>query len=61
MEERNDESLAICKKCGKIIRYSENDISWDYKGYGYDTKLIKCPCCNTPNILNYIEDRWLSE
>ncbi len=29
---------------------------WDESGYGYSTKLLKCPQCGIIYILKYIED-----
>ena len=60
MEKRNDDSLVICKRCKRAIQYSGKDIVWK-SGYGYDAKIVVCKECNTPNVIKYIEDRWLSE
>ena len=61
MEERNEKSkLAICKKCGQLIKYTDEDAIWDYSGYGYSTKLVLCKNCGMPHILKYEEDRWMS-
>ena len=29
---------------------------WDESGYGYSTKLVKCPECGQINIIGYVED-----
>lgn len=47
-----------CAKCGKIIKYNyKKDTYFDNSGYGYSTRLVKCPECNTPNVLTHYEDR----
>lgn len=51
--------FAICKKCGQLIVYEEEDTYWDESGYMYSTKLIDCDSCKTPNVLKHEEDSWL--
>jgi len=51
--------FAICKKCGRLIVYEEEDAYWDESGYMYSTKLVDCKDCGTPNVLKYDEDSWL--
>ena len=46
-----------CKKCGEVFTYLHNQTYFDDTGYGYSTRLIKCPHCNTPNVLKHYEDR----
>jgi len=48
-----------CKKCGKSFNYSLKDAYWDEKGFGYSTKLIKCPNCSCNNIIKIVEDEYL--
>lgn len=45
-----------CEKCEAEIKYKNIDIIWDESGYGYTTKLLKCPKCGYLNIVEYIED-----
>lgn len=47
----------ICKKCGQSFSYKKANTYFDDKGYGYSTRLIDCPHCNTINVLKYYEDR----
>lgn len=63
MEERsnNEKKLVMCKKCGQLVEYYNEDTYWDYSGYMYNTKLVKCKCCETPIVLEYEEDKWMSE
>lgn len=46
----------ICSKCKQEFQYNETDCFWDNKGYGYSTKLVKCPECGQIQIIKYIED-----
>ena len=46
-----------CKNCKEVISYSQDDCFWDDKGFGYSTKLIKCPKCGALIIVGYQEDR----
>lgn len=46
---------AICRSCG-IIHIQPENIWFDEQGYGYSTKLTKCPHCGKIIILGYIED-----
>lgn len=48
---------AICKGCGFNFWYENKEAYFNDKGYGYSTKLIKCPSCGRPVILGYYEDR----
>ena len=50
-----------CKKCKTIIVYTEADTFWDESGYGYSTKLIKCPYCGCYHAVRYEEDDWIKE
>lgn len=62
MEKQNSRGkITICKKCREVIVYSDDDTYWNCSGYGYDVKLVKCSHCKTPNVLEYIDDKWLSE
>lgn len=54
-------SFAICKKCGALITYEEEETYWDESGYMYSTKLVNCNKCKTPNVLKYEEDSWVSD
>ena len=47
----------ICSKCGQAFSYVRKDTYFDDKGYGYSTRLIGCPHCNTINVLKYYEDQ----
>lgn len=58
-KQKNEIKYKKCVKCGEIIRYTDSDTWWDYSGSGYDTKLVKCMHCNTPNILKYEDADWL--
>lgn len=48
---------AICKGCGCSFWYENKETYFDDKGYGYSTKLIKCPSCGKQVVLRYYEDR----
>lgn len=45
-----------CKKCDVIFTYTSDEVWWDEKGYGYSTKLVKCPYCGCINVIQYNED-----
>ena len=49
----------VCKKCGQLTKYHEEDTYWDEHNCGYSVKLIKCDHCHCDNILKYEEDEWL--
>lgn len=52
-------SNLYCKKCGYSFVIKPDMIYWDEKGYGYSTKLCRCPECNTSIIIEYYEDHGL--
>lgn len=52
-------SIIQCKKCKKKYHYNLEDIEYDFTGYGYITKLIRCPYCKKVKIVEYIEDKSL--
>lgn len=43
----------VCIQCGKKISVDKNDGWWNDSGYGYSTKLTKCPDCGQLNIVKY--------
>lgn len=47
-----------CKKCNSKFTYTDNQSWWDYSGMT-DTKLVRCPNCNTINVIKYIESSGL--
>ena len=51
---------ATCNKCGGFKVKPEN-IWFDEKGYGYSTRLTKCPHCGRVVILGYKEDYGFSK
>lgn len=52
-------SIVQCKKCNKKYQYDLNKIEYDNSGYGYLTKLIRCPYCGKVKIIKHIEDKSL--
>ncbi|MCR5421991.1 MAG: hypothetical protein K6E98_13410 [Lachnospiraceae bacterium] len=44
----------LCSLCNNEIDMEKS--LWDESGYGYSTKLLKCPQCGIIYILKYIED-----
>lgn len=46
-----------CKKCKSNFIYHQQEVFFDDKGFGYSTKLVKCPECGCINVIQYIEDR----
>lgn len=53
------EEEAKCYKCGRLFFYEDTDTFWDESGYGYSTKLVKCPYCGEYHVIKYEEDSWL--
>ena len=51
---------AVCSSCGGFKVKPEN-IWFDEQGYGYSTKLTKCPHCGKIIILGYKEDYGFSK
>lgn len=56
-----NKNITECKKCKSVIRFKQEDTFWDESGYGYSTKLVKCPHCQNCIILGYESDNWLKE
>lgn len=50
-----------CNKCNRWFSYKDQDTFWDESGYGYSTKLVKCPYCGAYHVIKYVEDRWLKK
>ena len=57
MIKKNQALEHTCVKCDSKIKYLRKDTYFDETGYGYSTRLLTCPYCNTPNVLRYYEDR----
>ena len=51
--------LIKCIQCGKTFESKDDLIYWDDNGFGYSTKLSRCPYCGQLNILKYQFDKWL--
>lgn len=49
--------LLNCEKCNTGFNYDNEKTYLDNNGYGYSTKLQRCPCCGSPVIIKYYEDR----
>lgn len=45
-----------CSKCKEHFVFNPEDCFWDDKGFGYSTKLVRCPYCNSINVVKHIED-----
>lgn len=41
----------LCSRCG--VKINVNDYYYDDEGFGYSTKLCRCPGCGQVNILGY--------
>lgn len=46
--------LLECKKCNKVFEYTDEQSYWQEAGT-YSVKLVKCPDCNTINVIRYID------
>lgn len=46
---------SICSQCGEI-KVQPESIYFDEHGYGYSTRITKCPHCGKIIILEYIQD-----
>lgn len=46
-----------CTKCSEDFIYKPEEAFFDDHGFGYSTKLVKCPYCGQINIIKYYEDR----
>ena len=53
MQEQNKHNKT-CIKCREDFIWYEKDTWWDYTGMT-DTKLVKCPDCNTINVVKFKE------
>ena len=54
-----EEHNIYCIKCRTKHIIKPEQTFWDEHGYGYSTKLCKCPTCNNIIILEYYEDHGL--
>ena len=54
--QEKDKSNLTCKKCKEKFVYFPEETWWDEKGYGYSTKLVKCPHCGCINVVKHVED-----
>lgn len=45
-----------CIQCGEVFDFDKEDTRWDYRGFGYDTRLTQCPSCGQLNIVEYYEE-----
>ncbi len=46
----------VCNKCETDFVFFMEDTWWDYSG-STDTRLVKCPECNTIQAVQYIEPK----
>ena len=64
MKDYNDESnkscFGECISCGRFKIQPEN-IWFNEQGYGYSTRLTKCPHCERIIVLGHIEDYGFSK
>ena len=51
-----EQNYCACRKCEESYIFTPDEAWWDEKGYGYSTKLTKCPYCGCINVVQYIED-----
>lgn len=58
---RFHENNTKCKKCGSYFKFNNNDAYFDEHGFGYSTKLVKCPECGSINVLYTLEDFGISK
>ena len=42
-----------CTKCVESFDLEPDKAYFDESGYGYSTKLVKCPNCNTAIVVGY--------
>lgn len=54
-----NESYINCKNCHSYSVVKNTDCWFDDKGFGYSTKLCKCPECGKLVIVGYEEDSHL--
>lgn len=60
MEEQKKHNKT-CMRCRTNFVWFPEECYWDENGYGYSTKLCKCPNCNTPNVIEYKVDRAMAK
>lgn len=48
--------LIKCIQCREKYESTDELIYWDDKGYGYSTKLSRCPHCRQLNIIRHEKD-----
>lgn len=49
-----------CKACDSDFVFEPDKAWYDESGYGYSTKLTRCPYCNKIVVLKHIEDKSLN-
>lgn len=54
------QNFGRCKSCKSDFVYQPENTWFDEHGYGYSTKLTKCPYCKKIVVLKHIEDRGLN-
>ena len=52
-----EQNYTFCKKCKTDFVYFPQEVYFDDNGYGYSTKLVKCPYCGQINVVKYYEDK----
>ena len=55
--EESSKNNKTCSRCGVNFIFRPEETWFDDKGYGYSTKLVRCPHCGQINIIKHIEDR----
>ena len=45
-----------CSNCNDVFLMK---CWWDESGYGYSTKLARCPQCGKIIVVKMVEDRWM--
>lgn len=47
---------AVCSSCGEEFEVQPENVRFDEQGYGYSTRITKCPNCGKVVVMGYIED-----
>lgn len=56
----SEQNNAFCKKCKTDFIFLPHEAFWDDHGYGYSTKLVKCPYCGQVTVVKHQIDRSLN-
>ena len=56
VKQESNQNNSSCRSCNSSFIFKPDEVWFDEQGYGYSTRLTRCPYCGKIVVLGYIED-----